>query len=70
MDGYYTVADVCRKFNVSRSAIARWELEQGFPMRVHFTCHARGRCGFPIAEVDAWDLARRQNRACGPAAAL
>ena len=70
MDGYYTVADVCRKFNVSRETIRRWEEQHWFPKRVHFTCHARGRCGFPIAEVDAWDLARRQGRAGSPAAAL
>jgi predicted DNA-binding transcriptional regulator AlpA len=69
MDGYYSVKDVCRKFNVSRETIRRWE-QHWFPKRVHFTCHARGRCGFPIAEVDAWDLARRQDRTCGPAAAL
>ena len=70
MDGYYTVAEVCRKLNVSRETIRRWEVQQWFPRRVHFTCHARGRCGFPIAEVDAWDLARRQVRAGSPAAAL
>ena len=70
MDGYYTVAEVCRKFNVSRETIRRWEEQRWFPRRVHFTCHARGRCGFPIAEVDAWDLARRQTRAGSPAAAL
>jgi len=70
MDGYYTVADVCRKFNVARETIRRWEAKYWFPKRVHFTCCARGRCGFPIAEVDAWDLARRQSRTSSPAAAL
>jgi predicted DNA-binding transcriptional regulator AlpA len=63
MDGYYTVKDVCRKFNVSRETIRRWEEKRWFPRRVHFTCDARGRCGFSIAEVDAWDLARRTERA-------
>ena len=70
MDGYYSVKDVCRRFNVARATISRWEDENGFPMRVHFTCAVRGRCGFPIDEVDAWDLARRQSRARSPAAAL
>ena len=70
MDGYYSVKDVCRRFNVSRETIRRWEEQRWFPMRVHFTCAARGRCGFPIAEVDAWDLALRQSRTCSPAAAL
>ena len=70
MDGYYTVADVCQKFNISRETIRRWEEKHWFPKRVHFTCDARGRHGFPIAEVDAWDVAQRQGRACSPAAAL
>jgi len=70
MDGYYTVKDVCRKFNVSRETIRRWEEKFWFPKRVHFTCAARGRCGFSIAEVDAWDLARRTARTASPAASL
>jgi predicted DNA-binding transcriptional regulator AlpA len=70
MDGYYSVAEVCRKFNVSRETIRRWEEQQWFPKRVHFTCHARGRCGFPMAEVDAWDAGRRRARTGSPAAAL
>jgi predicted DNA-binding transcriptional regulator AlpA len=70
MDGYYTVKDVCRKLNVSRETIYRYEKRQWFPKRVHFTCHARGRCGFPVAEVDAWDLANRKRRDVGPPAAL
>ena len=70
MDGYYTVADVCRKFNVSRETIRRWEEKLWFPRRVHFTCAARGRCGFPIAEVHAWDLDNRRRRGISPAAAL
>jgi predicted DNA-binding transcriptional regulator AlpA len=70
MDAYYTVADVCRKFNVARETIRRWEQKCWFPKRVHFTCAARGRCGFSIAEVDAWDLANRQRRDVGSAAAL
>jgi predicted DNA-binding transcriptional regulator AlpA len=69
-DGYYTVADVCEKFNVARETIRRWEEQKRFPKRVHFTCAARGRCGFPIAEVDAWDLANRRRRGVSPAAAL
>ena len=70
MDGYYSVKEVCRKFNVSRETIRRWEEQFWFPKRVHFTCAARGRCGFPTAEVDAWDLARRAERTCSPTASL
>ena len=62
MDGYYTVEQVCTKFNVARETIRRWEHDAWFPQRVRFSRHARGRCGFPKAEVDAWDLARRLAR--------
>jgi predicted DNA-binding transcriptional regulator AlpA len=70
MDGYYSVKEVCRKFKVSRETIRRWEEKFWFPRRVRFTCAARGRCGFPIAEVDAWDWARRAERTCSPTASL
>jgi transposase-like protein len=70
MEGYYTVKEVCRKFNVSRETVRRWEIQFWFPKRVHFTVAARGRCGFSIAEVDAWDSARRAERTGSPAAAL
>jgi predicted DNA-binding transcriptional regulator AlpA len=59
---YYTVDDVCRMFNVVRETIRRWEKKQWFPLRARLSDHPRGRCGFPKAEVDAWDLARRQAR--------
>lgn len=61
MRGYYTVAQVCRMFNVSRTTIDRWE-DQSFPKRVRLSTHPRGRCGFPIDEVDDWDKNRRQAR--------
>ena len=53
MDGYYSVKDVCRRFNVSRETIRRWERDQGFPLRVRFTHHDRGRCGFHRTEVES-----------------
>jgi hypothetical protein len=62
MDGYMTVGQVQRRFNISRATVRRWEDEQGFPGRVRLSVHPRGRCGFPIDEVNAWDLARRISR--------
>lgn len=62
MNGYYTVADVCRMFNVTRTTIERWETGKQFPQRVRLSSHPRGRCGFPRDEVDAWDAARRAAR--------
>jgi len=62
MTGYYTVADVCGLFNVTRTTIKRWEDEQGFPKRVRLSSHPRGRCGHPRAEVDVWDEKRRGAR--------
>ena len=55
---------------ISVETIRRWEDKYWFPKRVHFTCHARGRCGFPIAEVNAWDLSNRERRGISPAASL
>lgn len=69
MDGYLTVKEVCRRFKVTRSTIDRWERnKQGFPGRVRLSEHPKGRCGFPEAEVDAWDLERRNSRQLKPAA--
>ena len=62
MEGYYTVAEVCALLKVTRTTIQRWEDDEWFPQRVRLTRHVRGRCGFPIAEVDAWDMARRKAR--------
>ena len=62
MDGYFTVEDVCKRFNVVRETIRRWEERGWFPKRVRLSQAARGRCGFPMAEVDAWDLSRRRAR--------
>jgi len=62
MDGYFTVEQVQTRFNISRETVRRWEGKQGFPKRVRLSTHPRGRCGFPISEVDAWDLTRRNSR--------
>lgn len=69
-DGYYTVREVCARFNVSRETVRRWERDYWFPKRVRFSRHARGRCGFSIAEVNEWDAARRSARAVCPTAAF
>ena len=66
MAGYYTVEQVCMMFNVARETIRRWEHDGGFPRRVRLSRHARGRCGFPKAEVEAWDLDRRRARPENP----
>jgi predicted DNA-binding transcriptional regulator AlpA len=66
MTGYYTVGEVCGKFKVSRETIRRWERKQWFPLRTRLSDHPRGRCGFPISEVEAWDLARRNARLESP----
>jgi len=66
MDGHFTVEDVCRRFNVSRETIRRWERDQWFPKRVRLSRHARGRCGFPKVEIEVWDLARRAERGESP----
>jgi predicted DNA-binding transcriptional regulator AlpA len=66
MSEYLTVANVCQRFNVARETIRRWERDQWFPQRVRLSQHARGRCGFPVAEVEAWDLDRRRQRADSP----
>jgi len=62
MDGYLTVGQVQRRFNISRETVRRWEGKQGFPKRVRLSTHPRGRCGFPIEEVDRWDAGRRDTR--------
>jgi len=62
MMGYFTVKDVCGLFKVTRATIDRWESGQGFPERVRLSDHPKGRCGFPIDEVNAWDEKRRNAR--------
>lgn len=62
MDGFLSVAEVCRLFNVSRETIRRWERDQGFPVRVRFSRHDRGRCGFHRTEVQAWIAVRSAAR--------
>lgn len=59
---YLTVKDVCVRFRVSRETIRRWEKNRWFPQRVGLSQHARGRCGFPLDEIDAWDFACRASR--------
>jgi predicted DNA-binding transcriptional regulator AlpA len=66
MNGYLTVCEVQKRFKIARETVRRWERDQGFPKRVRLSTHARGRCGFPIDEVDAWDLARRNSRQPDP----
>ena len=66
MDGYMTVGEVQKRFRISRETVRRWENTQGFPKRVRLSAHVRGRCGFPIEEVDAWDLVRRNSRQQDP----
>lgn len=62
MKGYYTFHDVCRLYNVVRETIRRWTKTRGFPMPVALSGHERGRKGFPIEEVEAYDLRRRNAR--------
>jgi predicted DNA-binding transcriptional regulator AlpA len=59
---YLTVEEVCGRFKISRETLRRWEKARWFPQRVRLSQHARGRCGFPKDEVDAWDLACRASR--------
>lgn len=66
MKGYYTVRDVCGLFKVARETIRRWEKARCFPRRVALSGHERGRKGFPIEEVEAWDLERRRARTDDP----
>ena len=66
MDGYMTVGDVLKRFKISRETVRRWEKTQGFPKRVRLSTHPRGRCAFPISEVDKWDLSRRDARQLDP----
>ncbi len=58
MDGFYTVAEVCKLLHVSRETLRRWERDDWFPRRVRYTQHARGRCGYLKSAVDGWIAAR------------
>lgn len=62
MDGYLAVQEVCVRFRVARETIRRWEKSEWFPQRVRLSDAPRGRCGFPRAEIEAWDLSRRSSR--------
>ena len=62
MTGFYTIAEVCAFFKVSRTTVGRWEDEQGFPRGVRLSNHPRGRCGFPRDEVEAWSEGRCRAR--------
>ena len=71
---FYSMEEVCRMFGVTRTTIARWERDCGFPQRtllglVKPTRLANGRTkrsncrvGFPDVEVDAWAQARLDER--------
>ena len=62
MDGFYTIAEVCRLLHVSRETLRRWEKLQWFPTRVSYTQHRRGRKGYRIVEVRSWIEARSASR--------
>lgn len=71
---YYSMAQVCSMFTVSRTTIGRWEQECDFPKRVYLgasksfsyrtalgkriTRRSNCRIGFPVAEVDEWASTR------------
>ena len=67
MDGFYTVKEVCKLLRVARETLRRWELEGGFPRRVRFSRHPRGRVAFLKAEVHGWIAARSASREVRPA---
>jgi predicted DNA-binding transcriptional regulator AlpA len=66
---FYSMAEVCELFGVTRTTIGRWEEGNGFPFRVPLGIvsnkpMARRNCrvGFPQLEVDAWAKARMDAR--------
>jgi excisionase family DNA binding protein len=67
MDGFYTVNEVCRKLQVARETLRRWERDEWFPKRIRFSRHARGRVAFLKSEVDGWIAARSASREVRPA---
>jgi hypothetical protein len=69
MDGDYTVADVCRKFNVARETIRRWEELHWFPTSALHAPRAGpvrlpdsgGRCVGPGPKADPGVQSRRRS---------
>jgi predicted DNA-binding transcriptional regulator AlpA len=71
---FYSMEEVCLMFGVSRTTIARWEKENGFPLRAYLgsakptrladgrTKRSNCRIGFPDVEVDSWAQARLDER--------
>jgi excisionase family DNA binding protein len=67
MEGFYTVNEVCKLLRVARETLRRWEHEGGFPKRVRFSRHPRGRVAFLKSEVSGWIAARSASREVRPA---
>lgn len=71
---FYTLDEVCSIFGVTRTTIARWERDCGFPPRVYLglvkptrlrdgrTKRSNCRVGFPDAEVHDWAQRRMDGR--------
>ena len=71
---FYSLKEVCEMFGVTRTTIARWECDCGFPIRVHLglvkptrlpngrTKRSNCRVGYPDVEVDAWAQRRMDER--------
>ena len=62
MDGFYTIAEVCKLLHVSRETLRRWERDGWFPKRVRYSRHNRGRCGYLKLEIDGWVAVRSAAR--------
>ena len=62
MDGFYTIAEVCKLLHVSRETLRRWERDGWFPKRVCYSRHDRGRRGYLRSEVNGWIEARSAAR--------
>lgn len=65
---YWVTKEVQAYFNVHRNTIVRWRRELWFPEPVHNEGQPRGPCRYVIAEVLAWDKARRSMRGQRPLA--
>jgi predicted DNA-binding transcriptional regulator AlpA len=74
MKRFLSLGEVCTIFGVSRTTIARWEEELGFPRRVYLgavrptrlrngrTKRSNCRIGYPEEEVIAWAQKRMDER--------
>ncbi len=65
---YWVTKEAMAYCKVSRQTIDRWRRKLGFPEPVHNEGHSRGPCRYLIAEVMAWDEARRARRTTRPRA--